>query len=80
MANGLPVIVAKGDGTQDDLVRVENGWQIEPGNYGALVEAMRLALSDPQRLRKMGEESYRIVSEEINLEKMVEVFAGALNR
>jgi hypothetical protein len=27
----------------------------------------------------MGEESYRIVSQEINLEKMVEVFIRALN-
>ncbi len=79
MANGLPVIVAKGDGTQDDLVRAGNGWQIEPENYAALVEAMRVALSDPARLRKMGEESYRIVSEEINLEMMVEVFVKALN-
>ena len=36
MSHGLPVIVAKGDGTQDDLVRAENGWQIPPGDYGAL--------------------------------------------
>ena len=79
MANGLPVIVAKGDGTQDDLVRAGNGWQIEPENYQALVETMRSALSDPARLRKRGEESFRIVSEDINLEKMVEAFVKALN-
>ncbi len=79
MSNGLPVIVAKGDGTQDDLVRQVNGWQIPPEDYGALIETMRAALSDVNRLRKMGEESFRIVSEEINLEKMVEVFVQALN-
>ena len=79
MSHGLPVIVAKGDGTQDDLVRVENGWQIPPGDFDALVATMREALSDVGRLRKMGEESYRIVSQEINLEKMVEVFVKALN-
>ena len=79
MSHGLPVIVAKGDGTQDDLVRPENGWQIPPGNYDALVSTMREALSDVSRLRKMGAESYRIVSQEINLEKMVEAFVGALN-
>ncbi len=78
MANSLPVIVAKGDGTQDDLVRDGNGWQVPPENPGALIEAMRLALSDVGRLRKMGEESYRIVAKEINLEKMVEVFVEAL--
>ena len=79
MSHGLPVIVAKGDGTQDDLVRSENGWQIPPEDYNALVGILRDALSDIPRLRVMGEESYRIVSQEINLEKMVESFVGALN-
>ncbi len=78
MANGLPVIVAQGDGTQDDLVREGNGWQIPPDDQDTLVATMRLALSDIDGLRKMGEESYRIVAEEINLEKMVEVFVEAL--
>ena len=79
MSYGLPVIVAKGDGTQDDLVREGNGWQIEPENYGALVSAMKNALSDTARLREMGKESFRIVSEEINIEKMMEAFVKALN-
>jgi len=79
MSHGLPVIVAKGDGTQDDLVRPGNGWQVPPGNYDALVSTMRQALSDTGRLREMGKESFRIVSEEINLEKMVEVFVEALD-
>jgi glycosyltransferase involved in cell wall biosynthesis len=79
MSYGLPVIVAKGDGTQDDLVREKNGWQIEPENYEALVSTMKVALSDVKRLREMGSESFRIVSEEINIQKMAEVFVHALN-
>lgn len=79
MAHGLPVIVAKGDGTQDDLVREGNGWQIPPDDDVVLQQTIQMALSDMKRLRTMGEESYRIVSEEINLEKMVEAFVEALN-
>lgn len=79
MSYGLPVIVAQGDGTQDDLVRRENGWQIPPDDFDALVSTMKDALSDVARLRRMGEESYRIVKEEINIEKMVETFVTALN-
>lgn len=79
MSHGLPVIVAKGDGTQDDLVREGNGWQIPAEDYDALVSTMKNALSDRARLRRMGEESFRIVSQEINLEKMVETFVHALN-
>ncbi len=80
MSYGLPVIVAQGDGTQDDLVRSGNGWQIPPDDFGALLSTMKDALSDAARLRRMGEESYRIVKEEINIEKMVETFVRALNR
>lgn len=79
MSYGLPVIVAKGDGTQDDLVRAGNGWQIPPEDFEALVTTMKQALSDVRRLRRMGTESYRIVKEEINLEQMVETFVTALN-
>jgi glycosyltransferase involved in cell wall biosynthesis len=80
MSYGLPVIVAQGDGTQDDLVRQENGWQIPPDDFEALVSTMKDALSDVARLRRMGEESYRIVKQEINIKMMVETFVAALNQ
>jgi glycosyltransferase involved in cell wall biosynthesis len=78
MSYGLPVIMGLGDGTNDDLVRPANGWQLSDPE--TLSNVLREALSDVSRLRKMGEESYRIVSQEINLERMVEVFLEALNR
>jgi len=79
MAYGLPVIVAKGDGTQDDLVHPENGWQIPPDDLPALIDTLGNALSNVNRLRMMGTESFRIVKDEINLEKMVDVFVEAIN-
>lgn len=79
MSYGLPVIVAQGDGTQDDLVRPSNGWQVQPDDFESLLEAMHSALADAPRLRAMGAESHRIVKEEINLEEMVDAFVRALN-
>ena len=79
MSHGLPILVAQGDGTQDDLVRPENGWQVPPGDQDAFTATLKNALSDINLLRKMGAESYRIVSEEINLEAMVDSFVTALN-
>ncbi len=79
MTYGLPVIVAQGDGTQDDLVHPENGWQVPPGDQAAFTSALQNALSDIKRLRQMGAESYRVVAEEINLEAMVGSFVEALN-
>lgn len=75
---GLPVIVAQGDGSQDDLVRPENGWQIPPDDLAALQAALTQALRDPVRLRQMGAESYRIAVEEANLEAVAANFASAL--
>ncbi|MBW6465415.1 MAG: glycosyltransferase family 4 protein [Brevefilum sp.] len=80
MSFGLPVIAAEADGTQADLVRPRNGWQIPPNDVSALQTALHQALSDIAALRKMGAESYRIVSEEVNLDKMVAVFLQALKR
>ena len=37
MSYGLPVIMGQGDGTNDQLVRTENGWQIPPDDLSALV-------------------------------------------
>jgi len=78
MSFGLPVIAAEADGTQDDLVRQENGWQIPADNLDALTQTLEAALGEPARLRLMGAESYRIVCEEINLETMVSTFMDAI--
>ncbi len=78
MSYGLPVIMGQGDGTNDQLIRTENGWQIAPDDISGLVGTLHMALSNVQRLRRMGAESYRIVRDEINLEQMVGVFVEAL--
>jgi glycosyltransferase involved in cell wall biosynthesis len=80
MSFGLPVIAAEADGTQADLVRPTNGWQIPSDNVQALTRTLQEALSDISRLRSMGAESYRIVAEEINLDRMVAVFMDAIER
>ena len=86
MAHALPVVVATGDGTQDDLVRSEpydednrNGWIIPANDVDALTNTLLEALEDPQSLRRMGDNSFRIVSEEINTQAMVSVFVHAIN-
>ena len=79
IADAAGNIVAQGDGTQDDLVRPENGWRVSPGDADALLETLQKALSDAPRLRRMGRESFRIVAEEANIEHMVSVFIQAVN-
>jgi glycosyltransferase involved in cell wall biosynthesis len=78
MAHGLPVVVAEADGTQRELVRPENGWLISPGDLSGLIEALQAALEDRARLRRMGQVSHRITTDEVNIEVMVRVFLQAL--
>lgn len=80
MAYALPVIVAEGDGTQNDLVRAGNGWRVSPGDQNELRETMIEALSDIPRLRRMGLNSYYIVRDEVNIHVMVKVFLQAMNK
>ena len=80
MSFGLPVMVGQADGTQSILVRENNGWIIPPdADEHVFAVLLKEALSNPQRLREMGRESFRIVQEEVNVERMVAVFQQAIS-
>jgi glycosyltransferase involved in cell wall biosynthesis len=78
MAHALPVIVGEADGTQSELVRPENGWVLPSSEAHILSKYLLKAIKDVNHLRQMGLASYQIVSQEINLENMVEGFAKAI--
>lgn len=78
MAHSLPVIVAEGDGTQNDLVSGDNGWLVPPGDLQALRGALREALANPNRLLEMGKRSHKLVEQRFNIDAMTEVFVGVL--
>jgi glycosyltransferase involved in cell wall biosynthesis len=79
LAHGLPVIVARGDGTQQDMVTPENGWLVADGDRTGLEAAIATALSDRTRLEAMGRVSRRLADSQFNLEAMVEAFLVAVN-
>jgi hypothetical protein len=45
-----------------------------------LKDTLLEALSDVRRLRQMGKASYKIVSQDVNLENMVAVFTQAIHQ
>jgi glycosyltransferase involved in cell wall biosynthesis len=79
MAYALPVIVARGDGTQEDLVQPGSGWLIPADDRQALVSSLAEALDDIPRLRRMGQAAYRVVAEQINVDQMASAFLGAIH-
>ena len=79
MAYALPIVVAEADGTQVDLVRQKNGWNVRPGDVKQLTSIIKQALNDPRRLRRMGLESFDIIQNQVNLEMMVDVFTKTIS-
>lgn len=79
MSHALPVIVAQGDGTQEDLVKPSNGWLIQADDEQVLTDALVEALSNADRLTQMGANSFKIVRDEVNVDQMVKVFIEAFN-
>jgi glycosyltransferase involved in cell wall biosynthesis len=79
LASGLPVVAAEGDGSQQDMVTLENGWLVRPGDLEHLRQALRQALTlDERRLRAMGAASFRLAQTRFNLDAMADAFLTAL--
>ncbi|MCA9064652.1 MAG: glycosyltransferase family 4 protein [Planctomycetaceae bacterium] len=67
MCFALPIICSRCDGTETFLVREgKNGLYFREGDEESLVQAIRRLLSDPKMRRRLGEESLRIIREELN--------------
>ncbi|NMC13409.1 MAG: glycosyltransferase family 4 protein [Chloroflexi bacterium] len=79
MSYALPIIVGEADGTQNDLVRAENGWILDQGNAQELAEKMAEALGNISALRKKGSASFTIVHDEVNVEAMLQAFTKAID-
>lgn len=78
MSYALPVIVGEADGTQSNLVQDRNGWLLPDDSVESLAQVIIAALADPAGLRLKGEHSFAVVKQEVNLERMAEVFLQAL--
>lgn len=78
LAHSLPVIVAQGDGTQEDMVTPVNGWRIADGDVASLREAIQEAAADRPKLAQKGRASWQLARDRFNLEAMTEVFVQAV--
>ncbi len=54
LAFGLPVVASRVGGIPDLVEEGQGAWLVEPRNAGALVDALRDALSDRGRLARLG--------------------------
>jgi glycosyltransferase involved in cell wall biosynthesis len=78
MTFGLPVICSVCDGTERDLVvDGRNGLFFDEDNVYDLKTKLLVLLQDPARASKMGEESWKIIRDEINLDTVSDRYIKA---
>ncbi|MGH7385495.1 MAG: glycogen synthase [Candidatus Rokuibacteriota bacterium] len=72
MACGTPVVASRVGGIPEVVVDGETGRLVEPGDTAALGQALRLALADLGRARRMGEAGRRRVEAHFSWERIAE--------
>ena len=82
MSHGRAVVATRAGGLPDKVEHGVNGWLVAPGQPVELRRALEDALSDVSRLKRMGMESRRIVSEQFSwqtvINRLLEVYAELL--
>lgn len=72
MAHGKPVVATPVGGTPELVVDGETGILVPPGDIGALAEALRTLLDDPQLAARMGEAGRRRVEDRFTAQQMAD--------
>lgn len=80
MGYSLPIICSVCDGTEKDLVTDGvNGYFFKENDAVDLADKIVSVLSDPEKAKQMGEASYRVIREKINLETVSQRYMDAFN-
>lgn len=81
MTYSLPVICSVCDGTERDLVfHNVNGFFFQENNAADLSDKISLLLRDPLLREKMGNASFRVIKEKINLESVSDRYLDAFTK
>ena len=81
MTFGLPVICSVCDGTERDLVtHDQNGFFFEENSADDLAEKLHILLEDPTLASGMGEKSWEIIRDEVNLDTVSDRYIRAYNQ
>lgn len=80
MCFAKPVVCSVADGTEKRLVREgENGYYFKNGDADDLARVLDLLLSDNKRLNTFGENSLKIIKEEINIHTVIEGYKNVFD-
>jgi glycosyltransferase involved in cell wall biosynthesis len=70
LASGVPIVQPNIGGYPEFIEATGGGILYEPNTPEKLAESLAILLQDPQRLKQMGEQGYKIVHERFNMQTM----------
>jgi len=78
MCFAKPVVCSVADGTERRLVREGyNGYYFDNGNQPSLNDALHRLLTDPEKVATFGQNSLKIIEEEINIHSVIREYEEA---
>ena len=81
MSFGKPVICSVCDGTEKELVRNGyNGFIFLEGDKKDLADKIRKLLDDPQAVKRMGQNSFEIIQNKVNINSVLDGYQRAFKR
>lgn len=81
MTYSMPVICSVCDGTERDLVKHgENGFFFKNGDSNDLADKIDTVISSPEMAASMGEKSFKIINEQININTVSNRYIDAFNK
>lgn len=80
MSFGKPVICSVCDGTEKELVKDGyNGYFFKEGDREDLAEKIKILLKNPELVKRMGENSFDIIKNKININSVLDGYQKAFN-
>lgn len=79
-AEGTPVVTSRFGGASELVDHGEDGFVVDPRDVGALAEALRTYLDDPERARDHGNAGQEKVFERYTVDRQVEAYLDVIER
>jgi len=79
MAYSLPVICGDKNGTACYVENGVNGWQFKDNDKTDLKEAVEKVISDPEEMKRMGAESYRLIAQKYQIDDYLKGICKMMN-
>jgi len=80
MAFGKPVVCSTADGTETRLVKDGyNGFYFKDDDVQDLAQKIKILLSDKELMKKMGQNSLKIIKDDVNVHRVIREYIAAFN-